>query len=79
MKHLYTYYPEFDNVDGVVWLVEEESTNQIIDTFWFEDDAIEYCRFLENGGAFAGFTPSFVLKKTQMIDTNQAFEMKFVE
>lgn len=77
MSKLYTYYPEFDDVNGVVWLVFEKLTNQIIEVFWFEDDAAEYSEFLEKGGGFFGFTPSFVLKKTQLNDINTAFESQF--
>lgn len=76
---LYTYYPEFDENEDVVWLVHEENTSQIVGEFWFEDDASEFSTFLERGGGFAGFTPSFVLKKTQLIDINDAFAAEFVE
>ena len=79
MKRLYTYYPEFNDKDEVLWLVEEESTSQIIDEFWFEEDAAKYCSFLERGGAFAGFTPSFVIKKTYSGDINAYFDMEFSE
>jgi hypothetical protein len=75
MKKLYTYYPEFDN-DEVLWYVHEESTGQVVAEFFFEDDASEYCTFLENGGGFSGFTPAFILRKME-IDMNDAFSMKF--
>ena len=79
MNRLYTYYPEFDQNDYLLWRVFEESTNQIVAEFWFEDEAQEYCEFLENGGAFAGFTPSFVIKKTQSGNINDAFAATFTE
>ena len=78
MNRLYTYYPEINN-DEVLWLVFEESTAQVVAEFWFEDDAQEYCEFLEHGGAFSGFTPSFVIKKTQSTNINDTFAAVFAE
>lgn len=75
----YTYYPEFDENEDVVWLVEENATAQILGEFWFEDDAAEFTKFLEKGGGFAGFTPSFVLKKTNLGNINDAFMAEFSE
>ena len=75
MKKLYRYYPEFDN-EEVLWYVYEEVTAQVVAEFFFEDDALEYCKFLEKGGAFSGFTPGFMLKRME-INTNDAFSMKF--
>lgn len=76
MKKLYRYYPEFDNND-VMWLVFEESTSQVVAEFFFEDDAQNYCKFLEKGGAFAGFTPSFMIRKFIPGNINDAFSMEF--
>ena len=44
-----------------------------------EDDAQEYMEFLENGGAFAGFTPSFVTHKVTIpaSNINEAFSAEF--
>lgn len=78
MKRLYRYYPKF-KFDEVLWLVEEEATSQVVAEFFFEEDAQEYCKFLITGGAFAGFTPSFVLKKTQSSNINDAFQAEFAE
>jgi len=78
MNRLYTYYPEINN-DEVLWLVFEEATAQVVAEFWFEDDAQEYCEFLENGGAFSGFTPTFVIKKTQSTNINDTFAAVFAE
>jgi hypothetical protein len=75
MKKLYRYYPEFDN-DEVLWYVHEEVTGHVVAEFFFEDDAMEYCKFLERGGGFAGFTPGFILRKME-INMNDAFSMKF--
>ena len=79
MKKQYTYYHEFDENDHLLWHVFENTTQQVISSFFFEDDAQAYCRFLESGGGFAGFTPSFIIKKTQSIDINDAFAAEFAE
>jgi hypothetical protein len=52
-----------------IWCVMENKTEQLIQAFEFEDDALEYANFLEKGGAFAGFTPSFILREVA-IDRN---------
>lgn len=78
MKTLYSFYPEFNDDEDVVWLVEENSTGQIVGEFWFEDEAEELAKFLERGGGFNGFTPSFVLRKTS-VNINEAFAAEFSE
>ena len=78
-QRLYTYYPEFDDNDYLLWHVYETMTHQVISSFFFEEDAQDYCKFLEKGGGFAGFTPSFVLKKTQSFNINDAFMAEFAE
>lgn len=45
-----------------LWGVYEHQTNQFIKTFPQKKEAIEYMSFLTKGGAFDGFTPSFMLK-----------------
>lgn len=56
------------------WAVHEASTDQIIDTFIFEDEAQEYRAFLEAGGGFNGFTPTFMLNRVEMpMDINEQF------
>lgn len=76
---LYKVYAEFDENEDVVWKVHEKTTDQTVAECWFEDDALEYATFLECGGAFAGFTPTFIIKKTQSGDINAAFAAEFVE
>jgi hypothetical protein len=76
MEKLYTYYPEFDDDDCLLWHVYENATRQIVASFLFEDDALEYMRFVEHGGAFHGFTPSFMLQRVTL-DINQAFASQF--
>ena len=57
------------------WVVHETSTDQIIDTFIFEDEAQEYRDFLEAGGGFNGFTPTFMLNKVEIpMDINDMFQ-----
>lgn len=77
MNRLYTYYPEFDNDDCLIWHVYENATQQVIESFLFEDDAINYMTELEKGKAFNGFTPAFMLMKVTNIDINAAFSAEF--
>ena len=76
MKKLYTYYPDFDGDDNLIWHVHETLIDKIVGEFFFEEDASALCQFLERGGAFAGFTPSFMLTKVPT-DINQAFASQF--
>lgn len=48
-----------DNVYNVL----EEETNQVIKQFLRKVDALKVSMFLNNGGGFDGWTPSFILKK----------------
>jgi hypothetical protein len=41
----------------------ENKTKQLIKAFAFEDEAEEYSEFLGEGGAFDGFTPTFILRE----------------
>jgi len=60
------------------WSVKETSTNQVIESFHFEEDAMEYANFLIKGGAFDGFTPSFVLREVVFEeDINDKFISSF--
>lgn len=57
--------------------VVERTTNQVIDYFFFEDDCQDYLKFLNKGGAFDGFTPSFILNKVEVrkdVDINTKFD-----
>jgi hypothetical protein len=42
--------------------VVETNTNQIIRTFTAHQEAKSYMRFLNLGGGFDGYTPSFLIK-----------------
>jgi hypothetical protein len=45
------------------WGIYEFASEQVIDTFYFEEDAMDAADFMEKGGAFDGFTPSFMLQE----------------
>ena len=74
---LYKYYPEIDDNDELLWIVHENTSDQIVAQLFFEEDAAELCKFLEKGGGFAGFTPSFILQRTPIPYINQNFQAEF--
>jgi hypothetical protein len=63
--------------DCAFWAVLENKTEQPIDFFYFEEDAKEYKQFLNSGGAFDGFTPSFVLKEVVLPKDDYAINDEF--
>ena len=73
----YRYYPEFDENDCLVWYVFENATQQIIESFLFEEDALDETLRLESGSAFDGFTPSFVLKEVALQKTQKEINTNF--
>lgn len=52
-----------------MWEVHEVNTEHVIDRFYFEEDAARCAAFMENGGGFDGWTPSFILRQVE-IDKN---------
>jgi hypothetical protein len=56
--------------DDYIWELYEVATNQVIETFYFEEDAMEMAMFYHNGGGFAGFTPSFMVRNVTLSVTN---------
>jgi hypothetical protein len=66
--------------DDFVWELYEVATDRIINTFYFEEDALEYAVFYNDGGGFAGFTPNFMLQSvTQSVtNVNDEFTRVFV-
>ena len=76
MKH-YEYFHVFDEEDHLYWRVYEKASDQIVAEFFFEEDAQELCKFLEKGGGFAGFTPSFILNKIPVANINENFQAEF--
>lgn len=74
----YNYYPMFDEHDCLEWHVHEAMTDQIVGKFLFEEDARDCVFFLERGGGFAGFTPSFILNRVPLqVDIDAAFAAEF--
>lgn len=62
-----------------LWCVFENNTEQVINSFYFEDEAKEYIKFLNDGGAFNGWTPAFVLNEITIQseeDINKEFNSK---
>lgn len=75
---LYKHYAKFDENDMLLWHVYEVQTGQVVDSFFFEEDALQRATEMERGKAFAGFTPSFILKKVPLqTDINEAFVAEF--
>jgi hypothetical protein len=56
----YEVVPLHDN-GNFYWHVYENATEQSVGVFYFEDEALEHADFLEHGGGFDGWTPSFLL------------------
>jgi hypothetical protein len=76
----YTVNPVMTDNNDFVWCVVEDTTDQIIMVFEFEEDASDYCHFLNGGGAFDGFTPTFMLREVVApieLNYNQKFEAIF--
>lgn len=62
-----------------LWGIYEHATGLMIEVFFFEDEAQQAVSFYENGGAFDGFTPSFMLRTVSpQSDLNEAFEQRFI-
>jgi hypothetical protein len=57
----YEIHTVTDDESNVFHCVYEKQTEQPFDFFFFLDDAQDCMEFLESGGAFDGFTPSFML------------------
>lgn len=56
--------------------VFEEETQQVIQFHYFLDDAKSQAKFLENGGAFRGYTPSFILIETPLKKSREELNMQ---
>lgn len=65
--------------DDYCWNVYEMATNQLIETFYFEEDAEDLVTFYNNGGGFDGFTPPFILRSVtpNVTDVNEEFARAF--
>jgi len=58
-------HPKESEKNCLIYNVIETTTSQIIKTFMDPKEAKDYMRFLNLGGAFDGFTPSFLVKKVE--------------
>jgi hypothetical protein len=69
----YDVMPLKENGD-YMWAVFEFATEQVIETFFFEEDAVRMAKQLESGAGFSGWTPSFLLTKVVIKENiNQKF------
>jgi len=73
----YTTHLVEDQENNFYHVVYEHATEQVIDYFFFEDDAVEYTLFLNKGGAFDGFTPKFILTEIKYPNHNEVLNRKF--
>lgn len=61
-----------------LWCVFEKATDQVINSFYFEEDAHNYIHFVNEGGAFAGWTPAFIMNEFETKsedDINEEFAL----
>lgn len=58
----------YQDENDFLWSVIETQTGQVIESYVFEEEAENYAEFLNAGGAFNGFTPSFVLREVVVSD-----------
>jgi hypothetical protein len=63
--------------EDFLWTVHEAATDSVVGTFYFEDEAKDYAKLIENGGVFAGFTPAFMVANMKM-SVDKIFKIKVV-
>jgi hypothetical protein len=64
----------FKNKNDYLWAVFELATEQVIETFFFEEDAMRMAKHLDRGAGFSGWTPGFLLTKVAVKeDINRKF------
>jgi hypothetical protein len=68
-----------EHEEDFFWCLYEKDTEQAINFFLFKDDAEEQKNFLEKGGAFNGFTPTFMLKEVNLPKTSVEINKNFEE
>jgi hypothetical protein len=73
----YTTHLVEDQENNFYHVVYEHATEQVIDYFFFEDDAVDYAIFLNKGGAFDGFTPAYILKDYPVPKDKASINKKF--
>jgi len=68
----------FDDDNIIVWAVVENTTNQVIKAFMFEEEAESLVDILEKGAGFNGFTPAFFLVEPVISENiNDSFSRNF--
>lgn len=61
-----------------LWSVYENASEQIVDSFVFEEDALNAIKFWRRGGGFNGWTPAFMTRKNyKPKDLNEDFRISF--
>lgn len=68
----YTVKPVQDKND-FFYALYEHASDQVLDFYYFEEDAMDRKSFLDSGGAFDGFTPAFMLTEVKHKDPNKQF------
>lgn len=77
----YAVLPAFRN-EEYVWEVFELWSDLIIQKFYFEEEALEMAQFMEKGGAFDGFTPTFMTRSVRKFSPevlNETFSSEFTD
>jgi hypothetical protein len=72
----YNVYPVKDAGD-FFYVVFENQTQQPFDFFFFQEDADVCALFLENGGAFDGWTPRFMFNTSTIPFKERGLDEKF--
>ena len=81
MSDKYTVHTIQDDEGDFFFCVFERTSENVIDFFYFQEDAAECAEFMINGGAFDGFTPKFMLKNvpTKSKEINRKFDALIAE
>ena len=75
---MYSSIGLFDDENSIVWAVVENTTNQVIKAFLFEEEAESLVDKLENGAGFNGYTPAFFLIEPVIPESiNDSFSRRF--
>lgn len=63
----YKIHEVLDERTGTMYYcVYEETSEQVVNFYGFRDEAERHKTFLEQGGAFSGFTPAFMLNEVSL-------------
>ncbi len=61
----YNDYKLVEGEDKALYYIKEVKTDQVIKAFRSFSDARKFLKFLNSGGGFSGWTPSFLLTRTR--------------